>query len=478
MYYYNNIFYKGGQMFIKEDFLLTNKTSKRLYHKYAEDMPIIDYHCHINPQEIYEDKKFDNITEIWLGGDHYKWRLIRSNGVPEEEVTGNADAYTKFKQFATALSKAIGNPMYHWTHLELKRYFGYNGVLCADTAKEVFDLCNKKLQDKSMTARNIIKKSGVKLIGTTDDPIDSLEWHKKLREDKSFDVMVVPSFRPDKAVNIEKDGFAEYISKLSEVVGEKIKTVEDVKKALTKRLDFFCELGCRATDHGLDYMVYSPASKQETEEIFVRAMSGEKISASDAEKYKTAILVHLGEEYAKRGIVMQIHYGVQRNTNTLTFKNLGPDTGFDCISNQECSTAVTGFLNALQMKNALPKTILYSLNPHDNEMLGTVLGCFQGEEIPGKIQQGSAWWFSDTKSGMETQLKSLANLSILGNFVGMLTDSRSFLSYTRHEYFRRILCNIIGEWVENGEYPNDEKMLEEIVRGICYYNAERYFGLK
>ncbi len=463
--------------FMGENFLLTNETAIKLYHNYAKNLPIIDYHCHINPKEIALDKKFENITEIWLGGDHYKWRMIRSNGIPENEITGDASDRIKFQRFAEALPRAIGNPMYHWTHLELKRYFGYDKPMCGDNAEEIWEICNARLKDDSMSAKNIIKNSNVYMIGTTDDPIDSLEWHKKIAEDGDCAAKVLPSFRPDKAVNIEKAGFVAYISKLSEVSGVDIKTAEDVKKALTIRLDFFCEHGCKVTDHGLDYVCYSPADNDEVEAIFARAMAGETVSLSDAEKYKTAILLHLGKEYARRDIVMQIHYNVQRNTNTRKFNALGPDTGFDCIFTKDCGAAITGFLNALDTEDLLPKTILYSLNPHDNELLGTVIGCFQGPEARGKIQHGSAWWFSDTKSGMETQLKSLANLSILGNFVGMLTDSRSFLSYTRHEYFRRILCNLIGTWVENGEYPNDEKMLSELVEDICFNNAKKYFGL-
>ncbi len=464
-------------MFITNDFLLKTKTAQKLYHEYAENMPIVDYHCHINPQEIYEDKKFDNIVQIWLGGDHYKWRLIRSNGICEDDITGAADDLTKFKHFAAMLNKAIGNPMYHWTHLELKKYFGYDGVLNEDTAEEVYALCNEKLQHEDMTVRSLIKKSNVKMIGTTDDPIDSLEWHIKLKKDESFDVLVAPSFRPDKAINIEKAGFCEYITKLSKVSGVEIKSAADVKKALSNRLDFFCELGCRVTDHGLDYVVYSPATETEVENIFSTVMNGGNVSQEEADKYKTAIMLYLGKEYAKKGIVMQLHYGAQRNTNTKMFNRLGPDTGFDCISVKDCGQQITGFLNALEMENALPKTILYSLNPQDNEMLATILGCFQGVEAQGKIQHGSAWWFNDTKRGMEEQIKSLASLSLLGNFIGMLTDSRSFLSYTRHEYFRRILCNIIGEWVENGEYPNDEKTLGKIVQDICYNNAEKYFNI-
>lgn len=463
--------------FIKDDFLLSNDTARLLYHKYAEKLPIIDYHCHINPQEIYENKRFENITKIWLGGDHYKWRQIRSNGVPEEEITGSADDRIKFQRFAEMLPKAIGNPLYHWTHLELKRYFGYDGVLNGNTADEVWELCNSKLSQEGMSVKNIIKNSNVCMIGTTDDPIDSLEWHIKIKESGDCETIVAPSFRPDKAVNIDKAGWHEYIGKLSKVSGVEIKTAADLCKALTIRLDFFCENGCLVTDHGLDYAVYAPATEEEIEEIFAKALKGNAITQDEADKYKTAVLVHLGCEYAKRNIVMQIHYGVQRNTNTRKFEALGPDTGFDCISVKESGLAIVGFLNALDSRGLLPKTVLYSLNPHDNELLGTVIGCFQGSEAVGKIQHGSAWWFNDTKSGMEAQLKSLANLSLLGNFIGMLTDSRSFLSYTRHEYFRRILCNLLGQWVENGEYPDDEEQLGRLVEDICYYNAKRYFGI-
>ena len=461
---------------INDGFLLKSDTAKRLYEA-AKDMPIIDYHCHIDPREIYENRRFDNITQVWLGGDHYKWRLMRSNGVTEDEITGDADDYTKFLRFAEMLPKAIGNPMYHWCHLELKRFFGYDGVLNGDTAREVYDLCNKKLRQDGMTVRAIIEKSNVKMIGTTDDPADDLKWHKLLTEDKSFNTAVCPTFRPDKAVNIDKAGFADYIKKLSAAAETDIKTVSDVKAALEKRLDYFCSLGCRATDHGLDYVVYEPTSEESVNEIFKRALRGERVSQSEADRYKTELMLFLGEKIAEKGIVMHLHYGAQRNTNTVMFNKLGADTGFDCISVKNCGEALTGFLNALNVKGKLPKTIIYSLNPNDNELIDTVLGCFQGTEAQGKIQHGSAWWFGDTKSGMEAQLKSLANLSLLGNFVGMLTDSRSFLSYTRHEYFRRILCNLLGEWVENGEYPDDKITLETIVKDISYNNAKKYFNI-
>lgn len=461
--------------FMNEDFILKTETAKKLY-EMGKDLPIIDYHCHINPQEIYENRKFQDITEVWLGGDHYKWRLIRSNGVPEEEVTGNADNRTKFQRFAEALPKAIGNPMYHWTHLELKRYFGYDGILNGDTAEEVWNLCNEKLKSDSMTARGLIAQSNVEVIGTTDDPADDLKWHKLIKEDTSFKTKVVPSFRPDKAVNIEKDGFKEYIAHLSEVVGVNIDSIGQLKNVMHARLDLFAKMGCKAADHGLDYVVYAKGTEAEVNAIFKKAISGEKVSHSEMEQYKTHLLVYFAEEYAARGWVMQLHFNVMRNINGPVFRTMGPDVGFDVISTRGCCEAIAELLNAFNEKNSMPKVILYSLNPADNELLDTIIGAFQGSEVPGKIQHGSAWWFSDTKTGMEAQLTSLANLSILGNFVGMLTDSRSFLSYTRHEYFRRIFCNLIGEWVENGEYPYDEKSLREIVEGVCYKNAKRYFG--
>ena len=459
-----------------KDFLLETETAKTLYHQYAAQMPIIDYHCHIVPQEIAEDRRFENITQVWLGGDHYKWRMIRSNGVPEEEITGDADDRTKFQRFAEAMPKAIGNPMYHWTHLELKTYFGYNGALNGDTAEEVWNLCNRKLkEDPSLSVRGIIRQSNVKVIGTTDDPSDTLEYHAAIAKEIS-DFKVVPSYRPDKAVNIYKDGFVEYIGKLGAANGVEIKTVEDVKKALSIAMDRFESLGCKASDHGLDYVMYRPATDEQVEAIFQKAMAGEAITMEEAEMYVTAIVLFCGREYARRNWVMQIHYCVQRNTNTKRFEALGPDVGCDCISAHECSEALTALLNAMDKDDLLPKTVLYSLNPSDNALLGSIIGCFQGTGAAGKIQHGSAWWFNDNKTGMQTQMTDLANLSLLGNFIGMLTDSRSFLSYTRHEYFRRILCNLIGGWVENGEYPNDIPALGAMVQDICYNNAKNYFG--
>lgn len=462
--------------FMDQDFLLRSDTAKHLFHDYAENMPIVDYHCHINPQEIYEDRKFDNITQVWLGGDHYKWRQMRSNGIDEKYITGDGSDWEKFLAYAKTLDKAIGNPLYHWSHLELQRFFDYDGILSEKTAREVWDMANKKLAQDDMSVRNLIKKSNVKLLATTDDPVDDLKWHKLLREDDSFDVQVLPAWRPDKAVNINKPDFNDYMDQLAKVSGVEIKTFEDVKKALAKRLDFFAENGCSVSDHGLDYVVYQPASNEEIESIFAKKRNGEELSAREADMYKTALLQFLAGEYKKRNWVMQLHYGCLRNNNTPMFDNLGPDTGYDSISNYAPADQLTGFLNSVESSTGLPKTILYSLNPADDELIGTVIGCFQNSDAVGKIQQGSAWWFNDNKSGMEKQMTSLANLGLLGNFVGMLTDSRSFLSYPRHEYFRRIMANLISQWVEDGEFPNDDELLEPIVKGISYGNAVRYFG--
>ena len=461
--------------FINDDFILTNETAKKLYHDYAEKMPIIDYHCHINPKEIYENKKFKNITEIWLGGDHYKWRLIRSNGTPENEITGDADDYTKFLRFAEMLPRAIGNPMYHWNHLELKRYFDYDGILSAKTAEEVWNLCNEKLQSDDMSACSIIKKSNVKMIGTTDDPIDTLEWHKKIKEEGVCDALVLPSYRPDKAVNIDKDGFVDYIKALAAAADMEINSVADVKTALIKRLDFFCEMGCKATDHGLDYIPFAVGTDEEIEAAFQKVIKGEAITANEADMYKTAIIVALGKEYAKRGIVMQIHYSVQRNTNKAMFAKIGADTGFDTISNRPCSEALTALLNALAIDDLLPKTIVYSLNPHDNEMIDTVIGAFQGTEAAGKIQHGSAWWFSDTVEGIRRQLETVAEYAVLGTNLGMLTDSRSLASYVRFDFFRRILADFVGGYVERGEY--DLESAKKLMYGVCYGNVKAFLNL-
>lgn len=464
------------KQFMDQDFLLSNETAKKLFHDYAEPTPILDYHCHINPREIAEDRQFENITQVWLGGDHYKWRFMRSCGVEEKYITGDASDKEKFLAWAKCLGKAIGNPLYHWSHLELQRYFGYNGALSEKTAEEVWELCNKKLADPSMSVRNIIRNSNVTLICTTDDPVDTLEWHDKIKTDETFDVQVLPAWRPDKAMNIEKPDYPDYLAKLSEVSGVKINSFTDLKEALANRMDYFASKGCSVSDHGLEYVMYLPASEGEIEKILTKRLSGASVTREEELKFKTACMVFVGAEYAKRNWAMQLHYGCKRDNNTKMYDRLGPDTGYDCINNYAPSAQLADFLNALISQDALPRTILYSLNPNDNQAIGTILGCFQDSSAVGKIQQGSAWWFNDHKTGMQDQMISLANLGNLSGFVGMLTDSRSFLSYTRHEYFRRILCNLLGTWVENGEFPQDYEILGEIVKNISYYNAVNYFG--
>ena len=463
------------KQFMDKDFLLSTPTAQHLFHDYADKMPIVDYHCHFNPKEIAEDRKFENFTLVWRGGDHYKWRFMRSCGVDEKYISGDASDIEKFLKWAEVLGKAIGNPLFHWSHLELKKYFGYNGVLNKKTAEEVWELCNKKLAEPSMTVRNIIKQSNVTLICTTDDPVDSLEWHKKLAEDKSFDVQVLPAWRPDKAMNLEKPEYLDYLATLGEAAEMKIASFADLKEALCKRMAFFDSMGCRASDHALEYVMYVPASEEEIEAIFSKRLAGETITREDELKFKTAFMLAVGAEYARLGWAMQLHYGCKRDNNTGMYNKLGPDTGYDCINNYAPSSQTADFLNALNETGKLPKTIIYSLNPNDDEAIGTILGCFQNSDAVGKIQQGSAWWFNDNKTGMMKQMTSLANLGLLGNFIGMLTDSRSFLSYPRHEYFRRILCELLGSWVENGEYPKNMNKLGAIVKGISYNNAVNYF---
>ena len=474
--------------FMDRDFLLQSETAKHLFHTYAENQPLVDYHCHLSPQEIYEDRRFHDIGEVWLGGrkedgsyfgDHYKWRIMRSNGVSEEEVTGTDHPYERFEKFAEALELCIGNPMYHWCNLELRKYFGVTKPLNKKNAKEIWDQCNDRLMnDPDCSVRGLIRQSNVAYIGTTDDPVDTLEWHEKIAADETFKTIVRPSFRPDKAININKAGWKEYMGLLAASVGKKsFASAQEVLDAIEERIRFFKDHGCVASDHGIDYVMFRPAPMNEVEEVFRKAMAGETISTEEAEKFQTAVMLMLGRAYHKYDIVMEIHYSCLRNVNEIMFEKEGPDTGFDMIAQNTCGGNIAAFLSELNKTGELPKTVLFSLNPADNEQIGTILGAFQSSEVPGKIQQGPAWWFNDTKSGMEDQMRSLANLGILGNFIGMLTDSRSFLSYTRHDYFRRIMCNMIGQWVENGEYPNDEEALKRIVEGISYTNAKRYFGL-
>lgn len=462
--------------FLGENFLLSTPTAEMLYRKYAADIPIVDYHCHVSPKEIWEDRRFENISQVWLSGDHYKWRLMRANGVDEEYITGNAPDREKFQKFAELLPKAIGNPMYHWCHLELKNYFGYTGVLNADTAEEVWQLSADKLKDDGMSVRGLISQSRVKFIGTTDDPADSLEYHEKLAADKSFKTTVAPSFRPDKALNLDKAGWKEYICVLSKAAEIKVDGIDSLEEALHRRIEYFNAHGCRASDHGLDRMVFAKADREETDRIIKRALAGETVTEAECEAVKTELLIFCAGEYERLGWVMQIHYNCMRNPNSAMFAKTGPDTGFDCIGPNNGSAKLAALLDALYAKNSLPRMVLYSLDGNDNAFIDSLIGSFQGG-LAGKLQHGSAWWFNDTKDGMLNQLKSFAASGLLGNFIGMLTDSRSFLSYARHEYFRRILCGLIGEWAESGEYPNDEKTLGGIIEDICCNNAVKYFGL-
>lgn len=459
-----------------ENFLLTTETARKLYHEYAAVVPVLDYHCHLDPKEIAQDRQFRNMTELWLGGDHYKWRIMRSNGVDEKYITGDAADEEKFHAFAGALPRAIGNPMYHWCHLELQRYFGIYEPLGEENWKEIYNRCNEKLKSPDMSARNLIKRSNVTLVCTTDDPVDDLAYHRQLREDSSFDVQVLPAWRPDLAMSPEKDGFVSYMERLGEVSGVRIGDFASLKKALVNRLDFFVENGCRITDHGLDYAQYRPITEQEMDVLVKKGLLGQPLVREELIQFRTMMMLFLGREYAKRDLAMQLHYGAKRENNERVFQSAGANAGIDCINETGFTSEVADYLNALCRTGELPKTILYSLNPTDNAVIGTILGCFQGDGIRGKIQQGSAWWFNDHKAGMTEQITSLASLGLLGNFIGMLTDSRSFVSYPRHEYFRRILCDFMGNLVENGEYPADDKQLKELVTDISYNNAVRYFG--
>lgn len=462
--------------FMDENFLLQNETAVRLYHEHAKNMPIIDYHCHLNPREIAENKKYRNITEVWLGGDHYKWRAMRINGVEEKYITGDADDRDKFFKWAETMQYCIGNPLYHWTHLELRRFFGIDQLLSPETAEEIWNKCNDLLKQDGFSARELIRRSNVRALCTTDDPADTLEYHDMIRKDESFNVKVLPTFRPDKGISIEKADFTEWLAKLKKVSGTSIKNYSDLKDALLGRLDYFNDRGCRISDHSLEPPVYIECSKAEVAAVFEKALAGRTLEVDEIKKYKSDLMTFLGTQYSRLGWVMQLHIGCMRNNNSRQFGLLGPDTGYDAIGDMSFAQALSRLLDSIESKGGLPKTILYCLNPRDNEVLGTIAGCFQGGGIPGKIQFGSAWWFNDQLDGMKKQMTALASTSLLSRFVGMLTDSRSFLSYTRHEYFRRILCSILGEWAENGEAPNDMKLLGKMVEDISFNNAKNYFG--
>lgn len=461
--------------FMGKDFLLNNEVARFLYHDHASKMPVFDYHCHLVPMEIATNHEFKNITEMWLYHDHYKWRAMRSYGIDEKYITGNASDYEKFYAFAKAMPYLIGNPIYHWSHLELKRFFGVEEILSEKTAKIIWEKCNKSIKENKLTARKLIEMSNVKYIGTTDDPIDDLRFHKQIGEDNSFKCKVRPSFRPEKVMKIKNKEFIGYIKQLSQVSDCEIKSFNDLQKALEIRLDYFYENGCMITDHSIERVTYSQASYDEVNNIFIKALNGEEISDNEVSIYSTMILISLGKMYSKRNMVMQLHIGALRNNNTRMFNKVGADAGFDSIDDGEIAYSLSRILDALDKENNLPKTILYCLNPKDNEVIGTMIGNFQGGNIGGKIQFGSGWWFNDQKDGMERQMTALSQLGLISQFVGMVTDSRSFLSYTRHEYFRRILCNYLGTLVEEGQYPYDKEILGEIVENICYKNSAIYF---
>ncbi|MCD8050776.1 MAG: glucuronate isomerase [Clostridiales bacterium] len=459
--------------FMDQDFLLSTETAKKLYHEVAEQLPIIDYHCHIDPREIAEDRKFDNITQVWLGGDHYKWRQMRTCGVTEDLCTGDAPDREKFRAFATILPQLIGNPMYHWSHLELQRGFDIYEPLNADNADEIYDKCNEIL--KNYSARQLMRKFNVKAICTTDDPVDDLYWHGVIADDPTMEIKVLPAFRPDKAIAIEKPGFDAYIRKLGEVVGRELTSAEDVAAALVERIDYFNSKGCLCADHGLDYCMYAEPDSAAANAAFQIAMTGKQPPKDQGDAFKTLVTIACAKRYTELNWVMQIHFGCLRNNNKPAVALMGPDHGHDAINSQSGVENLAPLLNAFVENNGLPKMILYSLNPIDNAAIVTIMGCFQGGGVAGKLQQGSAWWFNDTRPGMREQLTTLAADGALGQFVGMLTDSRSFLSYTRHEYFRRILCELVGEWVESGQYPNDEKQLKKLVADLSFNNTNNFF---
>ncbi|MCR4772579.1 MAG: glucuronate isomerase [Oscillospiraceae bacterium] len=452
--------------FMDEEFLLRSKTASELYHGFAEDMPIADFHCHLSPKEMAEDKKWSDMSELWLGSDHYKWRAMRSDGIEERYIMGDAPPEEKFAKYAGLMPRLIGNPLYHWTHLELKRYFGVDEPLRSESCGRIWEKCSDRLG--GMSARGIVESSGVRLIYTTDDPADELTYHERLRDWK---VKVLPAWRPDRAMNVDRDGFAGYIAGL----GGEIRDLDGLKSELVRRMDRFGALGCRNSDHGLDFVPHRFDGAEDA--AFKKALRGERPTKEESESYKTALLTFLAGEYRRRGWVMQLHFGAVRNVNPTAFARLGPDSGFDAIGGGSgCGEALAALLGRIEAGSGLPKTVLYSLDPADNAQIDAITGCFACAEARGKVQHGSAWWFSDTKKGMEEHLKNLASMSVLANFIGMVTDSRSFLSYTRHEYFRRILCSLLGDWIENGEYPADIAAVGSAVRDICYNNAMRYFG--
>ena len=467
-----------GKLFMGEDFLLQTKTAELLYNEYAKQMPIIDYHCHLSPQQIAEDIKFENLTQAWLYGDHYKWRAMRTSGVDESYCTGNKSDYEKFEKWAATVPYTMRNPLYHWTHLELKRYFGIEEILNANTAKLVYDNASAQIQTDAFSIKNLIRKMNVKVICTTDDPIDSLEYHKTLAE-SGFEVKIKPAFRPDKAMEVASAAnFVTYVKKLEAVTNLAVSTFNDYLFALQNRHDFFASMGCSVSDHGLEEIYVEDFTGQEIETIFTKVYGGKDLNVLEQRKFKSCMLLHFAEWDWEKGWVQQYHLGALRNNNSRMLSKLGPDTGWDSIGDFSQAAALAKFLNKLDSEDKLAKTILYNLNPADNELMASMIGNFNDGSVAGKIQFGSGWWFLDQKDGIIKQLNALSNMGLVSRFVGMLTDSRSFLSFPRHEYFRRILCNLFGDEIENGELPNDTKWVGQIIQDICYNNANDYFGWK
>lgn len=468
------------QNFMDKDFLLDTETAKKLYHEHAEKMPIIDYHCHLQPKEIFEDKKFRNLAEAWLGagdryGDHYKWRALRARGYQEDSISGPDDDKKKYMQFVESMPYFVGNPLYHWSHLEMQRYFDIHDIINKKNADKIWNKANQTLE--TLTAREMMYKFNVKTVCTTDDPVDSLEWHKKMNEDETLKVTVRPAFRPDKAINVELSWFESWVNQLASVCNTTITSLQDLLDCLANRIEFFHEMGSRVSDHALDVVHYAPSTYEEANAIFLKGMNHETVTSEEEDKYKGYVLLFLGKQYAKYGWVQQYHIGALRNNSKSMLEKIGPDTGFDAIEDQVYMAKLSALLGALDKENALPKTILYCLNPRDNYALTVLSGCFQQEGVKGRVQVGTAWWFLDQQDGMRQNLETLMQVGLLSQSVGMLTDSRSFLAYPRHEYYRRILCQMLGRLVESGQYPAEElETLGQIVEDVCYNNAKDYFG--
>jgi glucuronate isomerase len=466
--------------FLTEDFLLQTQTARALYHNFAENMPIFDFHCHLPVAEIAADKTFENLTDIWLRGDHYKWRAMRANGIAERLITGDAGDVEKFQAWAATVPKTLRNPLYHWTHLELKRYFGIAGkLLDPETANDIYDTCTRMLQTPDFSTRSILQRMNVRVVCTTDDPTDTLEHHLKLKAERGFAVKVLPTFRPDKSLGVESPrDFNQWVGRLEASAGLAVKSYDSFLEAIRRRHDVFHQAGCRLSDHGIEHPFSQSFTLKDVRNIFAKTRQGRKPTPSESLKYKSAVTLELARMDAEKGWTQQFHFGALRNINSKAMATLGPDTGYDTIGDFELARSLSRFLDGLERDGRLAKTILYVMNPRDNEMVATAIGCFQDGSLPGKMQFGSAWWFNDQKDGIERQIDTLSNMGLLSRFVGMLTDSRSFLSYPRHEYFRRILCNLLGNDVENGELPDDMDLLGGMVKDICFGNAAAYFDIE